>query len=33
LSPLEAKATESDQKTKPASPDATVVKQFREIPL
>jgi hypothetical protein len=33
LSPLEAKATESDQKTKPASPDATVVKQFREILL
>jgi len=33
LSPLEAKATESDQKTKPASPDATVVKQFLLWPV
>jgi hypothetical protein len=33
LSPLEANATESDQRTKPASSDGAVVTQFREILL
>ena len=33
LSPLEANATESDQRTEPAGSDATVVKHFRKILL
>jgi|GEM_PF-4979809 len=33
LSPLEANATESDQRTKPASSDERVVTHFREILL